>query len=287
MEEFIKSKMNIVFSDFLNFAGKERLCELKDFNYCERKFPIYNNIKHQQLYLLRYFPAYLSEYKYLYQKITNEAKLTEYNVLSIGCGCFLDYHGLVFALSQSSKPIKYTGIDIIEWNYNHLFLDQNIQFSQIKIEDYEFPLSTDHNIIFFPKSLSEIPDDGLNVLLGNLQKINFTSDYIYLVSSTMDKGFVHDEGKYKRIISAFENISFYCNSYQPTQELKKKAFLHFDNDFYYPDSVKNYLNSLHEKCVEYTTNNKNCKDDCINITRSPILTTNHVSFIINILERKI
>jgi len=286
MEDFIKDKMSIIFSDFINNVEKEPLCDLKSFSFKDGKLPDYFNPKHQQLFLLRYFPAYLCEYKYLYEKIYNEAVLSDYNVLSIGCGCFLDYHGLTFASSKSSKLIKYTGIDIIEWSYNNIFIDSNIEFHQKMIEDYQFPETVDYNIIFFPKSISEISDEGFNIFLENLKKINFSSNRIYIISSNRDSFFKYDEVRYNRIIDVFRYIGYNCNKIKPTQELKKKeAFCYFDKHFYYPDNVKNYLNTLHEKCSEFIKNNNSCYDNCGKLSRSPILTTNYISFLFNVMER--
>ena len=53
-----------------------------------------------QLYILRYYPAYLCEYKYLYKKIISTKLLAKYNILSIGCGCCVDYHGAYLALGR-------------------------------------------------------------------------------------------------------------------------------------------------------------------------------------------
>ena len=278
--------MNIIFSDFQENVAKEPLCVLKSFSFDNGKLPNYTNLMHQQLFLLRYFPAYLCEYKYLYYEVVKEAKLSEYNVLSIGCGCFLDYHGLAFASARSPLPIRYTGVDVISWGYNGIFSNSDIQFCQTKIEDFPFPELVDYNIIFFPKSISEISDKGLNTFLGNLRGVNFTSDYIYVISSTMDKGYRHDETKYKLIIEYFKNIGFSCKNYQPAQEIKdKRAFNKFDRHFYYPDDVKDYLGTLNEKCSEYIKNSKSCSNDCKEMSRSPILTTKYVSFLVNFLER--
>ena len=286
MEEFIKDKMKIIFSDFLDNVAKESLCDLRSFSFKGQKLPNYSNLKHQQLFLLRYFPAYLCEYKYLYGKVHQEARLSEYNVLSIGCGCFLDYHGLAFALPTSPKPIRYTGIDIVNWYYNDIFFDSNIvEFSEILIENYQFPEVVDYNIIFFPKSISEISNKGFNILLENLQKVKFTSDCIYIISSSMDKGYEHDEAKYKRLIECLKKNGFNCNNYESTWELKNQAFCNLDGHFYYPDEVKRYLTTLHKNCLKYEKNNSSCWDKCEEISRWPILTTKHVSFLINLLER--
>jgi len=289
MKEFIMDKMNTIFGDFQGLIKRESLCDLKDFTFKGRKLPDYSNEKHQQLFLLRYLPAYLCEYKYLYRKVIRQGQLARYNILSVGCGCFLDYHGLSFAAMQASvpTPILYTGIDMIRWEYNDFFYDSNIHFLQTEIENFPFPKNVDYNIIFFPKSLSEISDEGLNVLLENLQKVHFTSDHIYLISSCRDNGFTYDEAKYKEIIDTFRSMGFCCNDYKGTQELTNKgSFFYLDSDFYYPDNIKNYLCELHTKCCKFVEHNDNCDDDCEQLSRFPILTTKHVSFLYNLLERK-
>jgi hypothetical protein len=291
MKTFIEKYMRTVFNDFQENVSKETLCDLKEFTFKSGQLPDYTQEINQQLYLLRYFPAYLTEYKYLYKEIVKDTQLKSINVLSIGCGSFIDYYGLTFAIKSYNDPsseifVKYTGIDVIDWKYKNNFNNQNVTFVYDSIENLKFKKSDDTNVIIFPKSLSELPDEVLDNFVSNITSTEFSSERIYLISSIMNKLFTADEAKYKKIINALKNIGYTNKKYEAPQEIKnKKALVYFDSDFYYPDDVKEYLNTLSSKCIKYIENNKNCKSDCEDLNRSPILKTDNISFQVNLLER--
>ena len=84
--------------------------------------PDYSKPEIQQLYLLKYFPAYLIEYYEIFNDILKYKFIAlPFNVLSVGTGCGIDYWGLEFALRDhgmdSADYVYYTGIDKIPWNY--------------------------------------------------------------------------------------------------------------------------------------------------------------------------
>jgi hypothetical protein len=66
--------------------------------------------------VLGYLPAYLAEYRLIYGDILARGFLPKpLNVLSIGCGCGVDYWGLHFAARDDhasySPGLRYTGLD--------------------------------------------------------------------------------------------------------------------------------------------------------------------------------
>jgi len=290
MKTFIEDFMRTVFNDFQKNVNKEVLCDLKELSFKSGHLPDYTKEINQQLYLLRYFPAYLTEYKYLYKKIVKDTHLESINVLSIGCGSFIDFYGLIFAIksfsvSSSDIPVKYTGIDVINWKYQDNFNNQDVSFLCDSIENFKFKKPDDTNVIIFPKSLSELSDDVLDSFVSNILGTKFSSKRIYLISSIMNKMFTADEAKCKKVINAFQDIGYLCENYEPPQEIiKKEAMLLFDHDFFYPDNVKEYLNTLSSKCIKYIENNKYCQTDCEKLNRSPILKTDNISFQVNLLE---
>jgi hypothetical protein len=213
-------------------------------------------------------------------------------VLSIGCGSFIDFYALNFAiesysLSSSDTPVKYIGIDVIDWKYKDVFDNQDVSFICGSIENFRFENAEDTNVLIFPKSLSELSDDALNSFISNISNTEFISDRIYVISSIMNKGFSADGDKNKKIITSFQNIGYLCKNYKPPQEIKEKeSLLYFDHDFYYPDKVKKYLTTLSSKCTKYLENNENCQTDCEELNRYPILKTDNMSFQVNLLERQ-
>lgn len=223
----------------------------------------------------------------MYKEIIRERLIAEYKILSIGCGSAIDYYGLYFANDRDISTIKYEGIDPVNWKYRKSLDNENFTCKQESIVNLKFS-SADYNIIFFPKSLSEISEDDLNIFITNIEQGIFASEILYLVSSTMDKGFIYDQQKYERIKDALVANGFTCHNYQKTQEITDKpSFAHFDPDFFYPDEVKDFIIELNKKCPTYSAEGKNCDSSCKEqLTRYPILKTTHVSFQINKFERK-
>jgi hypothetical protein len=292
MKTFIDKFMSTVFNDFREKVNNEVLCDLKEFSFKSGRLPDYTQEKYQQIYLLRYFPAFLTEYKYLYKKIVNDTHLESINVLSIGCGSFIDFYGLIFAIKSYSVSspdilVKYNGIDVIDWKYKDDFNYQKVSFVCDSIENFRLNNPDDTNVLIFPKSLSELSDSMLDSFITNVSSTEFISERIYVISSIMNKGFTADETKCKKIINAFQDIGYLCKNYEPPQEIKdKKALLYLDHDFYYPDEVKEYLTTLSSKCIKYIKNNENCQTDCKELDRWPILKTDNMSFQVNLLERQ-
>jgi hypothetical protein len=293
MKTFIENFMCTVFNDFQKNVNKEALCDLKELNFKGGHLPDYTKEIIQQLYLLRYFPAYLTEYKYLYKKIIDDTHLESINVLSIGCGSFIDYYGLIFAIksnrvSSFDIPVKYIGIDVINWKYKNNFNNQNVIFIYDSIENFKFNNqddTDDTNVLIFPKSLSELSDDLLDNFVSNISNTKFSSKRIYLISSIMNIGYNTDEDKYKKIIKAFQDIGYSCKNYEQPKAIKNnEALFHFDSDFYYPDDVKEYLTTLSSKCIKSILNKEDCQTNCKELDRWPILKTDNMSFQVNLLE---
>lgn len=282
MKKFIKWYLGSIFYDFELDIKKNTLCHLKDLHF-QGQTPNYNIKTIQQLYLLRYFPAYLCEYKYLYNKVINDKKLESYNVLSIGCGSYTDYYALYLALLENHQNITYTGIDTIDWNYKNSLGNSKINFIQSNLKDVVLNKNTEYNIIFFPKSISEIPHKELEAFMGKLNSTNIVSNNMYVISSAMDKGFSYDQDKYTNILEALKRSGFSCKNYQPTKEVEKSSFFSFDRDFIHPQEIIDFLTELDNNCTE----RKACVQNCTSqLNKTPILNTTYISYQINLLERK-
>ena len=103
MRELISTKIYNVYSDFSRDIRNQCLCELKKLRYDKTFKPDYSNKLVQQFYILRYFPAYLCEYKYIYTKILESNLLDTLNILSIGCGCCVDYSAAFLAANKNNN----------------------------------------------------------------------------------------------------------------------------------------------------------------------------------------
>ena len=70
MQRFIERKIREVFTDFQQEAERaEGLCACKNLTYEGGNSPDYDNPLVQQNYMLRFFPAYLTEYYLMYKKL--------------------------------------------------------------------------------------------------------------------------------------------------------------------------------------------------------------------------
>jgi hypothetical protein len=287
MKVMIDTKMHKIYKDFSKEISDLCLCELKTIRFDNKSKPDYSQKIVQQLYLLRYFPAYLCEYKYLYEKVIFTNKIDHFNILSVGCGCCIDYYSAFLALGSKVDCLTYWGIDAIDWAYRDSLDNSNFHFVLNNICNARFSDKPKFNLIFFPKSLSEITDDDFNLFLKKIAKPHFISNRIFLISSIMNKGYTYDSTRYNEVADVLRAKSFICSNFKSAQEIKIKGGLkRLDSDFDYPDDIKLAIITLNEHCKGYKENGKNCKDDCITqLNRWPILTSTYLSFQLNLFER--
>lgn len=194
MESFIESRMAAVVQDFkAHIKETGCLCDLKTLTYEGGNTPDYSQEFVQQYYMLRFFPAYLFEYYYVYRKIFAE-KLVDppLNVLSIGCGCGVDYFGLDQALRlhpMYAPDIRYTGIDVVRWKYtDKLGRDGSVFFLNQDITQWDKLDETSYNVIMFPKSIGEFSHPVFTHIKTMLQNSTFEQDRVCLACSLMDLG---------------------------------------------------------------------------------------------------
>lgn len=297
MENFIEEKMDLIFNDFnKNLEKIEYYCKLKEFRFDSKSAPDYDNKIIQQYYLLKYLPAYCVEYYSIYQDVIKKKYIREdYNVLSIGCGCYLDLWGLVFALEDSPEEmgVRYTGLDVIDWGYWD-DLNQDAGFIQTDISQLEELDEQAYNIIIFPKSIGEFDDVSFAKLLKAVEKTVFTSNRLIVISSLRNTRKDYDIDRLKLLINVFKNNHGYCvlDDVDVYTHYKKK-----DNGYdyrigdiipglEYPEYIKNYLISFYSNC-QGLDEECDSKEECKKLfTRYPITTMSQVNYQIIRLERK-
>lgn len=288
MREMIHDTLTKVEADLANNINGKCLCDLKTIRFDNANSPDYTKEEIQQLYLLRYYPAYLCEYYYLYKQVVATRKLNKLSILSIGCGCCVDYHGAYLAKERDFKDISYCGVDIIDWDYKESLGNPNFKIIITSIRDFEIPEVNDYNIIIFPKSISEFDNESFDSFLDIMSKSEFAQNDIFIISSSMNIGFQHDESRYKRVLEVLIAKGFENETYNPTKEIKNKGWLGFlVSGFNYPDEIKSFIESLASKCQKFIANNKNCEPNCQEqLNKSPILNARNISFQINHLQKK-
>lgn len=296
MKKFIDTKLRKVLADFDQTAALEKkLCACKGLTYEAGHTPDYNDPLVQQIYMLRYFPAYLVEYYLMYQELLRARFLPEkLNILSIGCGCGVDLWGLYFALKSRrvdcATSIDYTGIDLAPWMYCDDMGLPNVRFLQKNITAWQKLKRTDYNVFVFPKCIGEFPQVVFNKICDIFKLSSFKNDRVCGLCSLMDKGLTHDAQRFTRIAQTMENAhGFSLLDLSDTHwNVPKKGGLNtICSAFDYPNDILASVKSNLDKCQEYRSNGRSCKQDCDrHVNKSPILTTSFIKYQLLRFERQ-
>ena len=288
MQKIITTYVEKAYSELESFIKLHPECELKDFYYEGDHTPDYDNIIHCHQYILKYFPAYLAEYYYIYDYL-NYYNLFQYNseinILSFGCGSGVDL--LSFYLRRNKiLDFNYTGIDLNDWfDYRNLILNnkEKVKFIKTDIKDFSFESYENTNIIMFPKSICEFPTDAFDSFIDNLKTCNFISKRIAILISCRNRGFIHDQEKYSRVINTIKEKGYeLVEEYLPIQEVGDMGIWNKVSNFKYPDDTLVKLADLFNICKA----KHNCNDTCA-LGMKPMLRTKDWSFSFNILEKKL
>lgn len=289
MNNFIINNLENIYSDFKSHLSKlNNYCHLRDlrFNY---NTPNYDNLSIQQLYLLRYFPAFFLEYYEIYNKLLARDFIEfPFNILSIGTGCGIDYFALEYALrtkqNSCSTHVIYTGIDKIDWQYKNYLNNNHCKFIQIDVNELHSLGYNDYNIIFFPKSISEFESAAFGNILKLFQDTNFCEDKIALICSFRKENIDHQNDRFNRIIEIFRKNHNYDNdNYIDIFRYNKRTALRTIFGFSYPKEIIDYIRILGNSCKDY---NASCLDCSEIIGRHPIVTTDFIIYSINLMLNK-
>lgn len=256
----------------------------------------YDDKQVQELYILRYVYSYAFEYKMMFSEILSRFEGAEkLSILSLGCGPLPDYWGLGAAYAEDYNGIdrdniQYTGVDLIDWNYKD-FSSIKIARSFVQMDFIEFVKNndiSDVNVVFFPKSICEIPMEKMDQLcsalssglkknkiaLGVSLRNIYDVDRIQMIADAMaKKGYISSEiidNKDYSITDEEGNIT----DYQPIQRL--------DNDFNYPPFILNYLKTLSDKVTDSTDEEA---EELKGLNRNPITKTKYIQYKIVFFER--
>jgi hypothetical protein len=288
MNEFISRKMDEIFTDFQREIQEEYLCQLKDFRFDRGNIPNYNEEIMQQFYLLKYLPAYLTEYYCIYTELINENFLgTKINVLSIGAGCGIDFWGLKFAFDESEDEyeLSYRGIDAVEWGYQEDFEELNYQIDCIDLGQIE-TIDDHYNIIIFPKSIGEFDDTTFENFLELLKNTTFSKKKLVILSSLIKTRVDWEISRVIQIVNVLEEHHGYKCKDNPNQYRvyeknvgEEYRFEEICDTFYYPPNIKKFILELNSHCQGYEENDSEpCNEDCTIMNRHPIIKTSLVNF---------
>jgi hypothetical protein len=293
MHQFIEDKMETVFNDFREDLDRiGNFCQLKTFRFDMNNTPDYNNPIMQRLYLLRFLPAYLVEYYFMYNQMLNSNFINKtLNIISIGCGCGVDAWGGKFALDKYGHDLgmRYTGLDIVDWEYSdnvglneYYFLHTDINELTELDEEY-------YNVIVFPKSIGEISNATFNCLIRVLSNTNFKDDRVVLLSSVRKSRDFVDVNRLATITDTFEQVHGYkCldDRRQYYFDDNERYLYEIYNNFIYPEDIKIFIKDLHTHCQGFINNGfESHEADCSDMSRWPILKTSQIKYQVLRLER--
>jgi len=161
MEKFWRESLQDIYENFkFNLMQMTTRCELCDVSFMYGRTPNYESVPQQNLYLLRYFSAYLFEYHAAYQFLQSTGFLDDIpRIASLGCGSGIDGAAASFVFNDYT----YRGIDRVRWN---------TWFAEEPpcIGDAGAFIPIKDNVFVFPKSLAELPDWVVGALACNLPR---------------------------------------------------------------------------------------------------------------------
>ena len=288
MKKFISEKVNAICKDFqAELSQLSTFCELKQVRFDGANLPDYNQRIVQQLYLLRYFPAYLVEYYEIYKKVLT-TQFLEYplNILSIGAGCGLDYYGIYFAIKSHRnlnfiQDVRYTGVDIINWEYRDTLGNNQAQFITDDITNRKRFDDETYNVIIFPKSIGEFNQQAFNRLKTIFRQSQFTQNRMFLINSLREQRSGFDVNRFIELSKILTQTHGYrvIDDVKEVRTYENVGLMKICSACKYPDNVQEFVISILERCPGYIKNKKQPhQNDCECLNRKPILRTQHIKF---------
>ncbi len=285
MQNFIHGFLEKVYNKFLiDISSLPSLCDLKKLRFDDPNVqPNYADVKIQRLYLLRYGYAYFSEYYYLYKDIFNlykdifeKERGKNIKILSIGAGCAIDYYAAYYASLDNKWNLEYCGIDIINWVDK-----ENIGNYKFRIEDVaKIDLSqfSRTNILIFPKSLFEFPEDVAKNFFQAIQQNSFLSDSLVIISSQRAYHSYNDSNRFKTLVQSFDKLGYVKESGNVIKPYSDYPSCYSIVHFPCPYFIRPLLESLADRCknIEFCPNGygRGTCDLREQLNRGPMFSTN-------------
>ena len=255
-------------------------------NFRGGELPDYSDPHVQELYCIRYMYAYAYEYRKMYSRLLKELKTPLMNILSVGCGNGIDLWAAWEAqwrLKQKSgrgKQIKYTGLDLVDWNHKWGEGDFRLQCtadyqtgdpSGDAVQYLEEHPVLEQNIFMFPKSISEFTNTDFGRIsrafakakfqyeqdgcMKDRKKVYFLVSFRYNGMGSLEK--LEDKKRSDRLVKAMERNRFSLDDENEAQVFvgsPDKTIAECDRNleyvntyFYERYDVKNFLEELKRK----------------------------------------
>lgn len=314
LKGFINGQIKKLYEEFKTKVQiNKELCSLIRLDYQDDSMPNYKDSLVAHYYLLRYLPAYISEYYWIYNILLKKHNVpVNFSVLSLGSGNGLDYIALEFALQDkykknSRKNIKqkifHQGVDILTWpiNYSHnsVFEKKNdaivkpcfqeMDFATFKINELQ------PDIIIFPKSFWEIYSNCThNSLKIFFENWNTKKKIFWIIVAYKDSIAGDEKYKIKEIIKNTWMEKFYswdsCKSEKselPDGEGRwEDGLQRILGDWNYSQEIIKYLREVFQGCSKKNQNNCCDTKKCPHEGKDPILSINYMNWEIFTFTRK-
>jgi hypothetical protein len=286
MEGFIRERLDIFYRDFVRLAREEEsLCACRDLTFIAGRAPDYGQPLVQDLYLLRYFPAYLAQYYLLYKRVLERKFLFTLRVASIGCGCGIDLWGLRFAVAgrhlDPDASIAYTGYDSVAWQHTDTL---GLRRAEVRVEDAaNLSLSRNTNVVMFPLSLSELSDGCVDALVATIGQTGFATSRVAVLAVMRREDTERQEQRLDRLstmmlASGFDLCPDRGFAYDGPKDVGISAVV---PQFQYPETTRAALKELVSLCNRGRAADCSCEA----FEREPILRTKYFNYRALFFER--
>ena len=296
MERFIGENYNELSCAIDDLNNKNTgLCCLRNVNFNCGGIPDYSDPAQRSLYLLRYGPSYITEYRAAYEEIFrfNHVIRGDIKVLSIGCGSFLDKASAHYAMKRYANFNKfdliYYGVDIKNWGRDffpfekHIFINKGI--ARVELSEIREPI----DIIIFPKSLPEIDPESLEACLSKLSEHNFENKVCIINSNRESKSDFNKAHDF--MVSLSEKIGYtlydtiVINECYGNNNKTSRNIWSVLERFSFSQKAITISREIFSACKFKISHE--CDDACNEvIDRYPVLTTGHYNTCVYCLENK-
>jgi hypothetical protein len=292
MKTLINEMMRQVLKDFrASLDGLDRFCELREVTFTSDHSPDYSSRIQQQLYMLRYFPAYLAEYYFIYGELLDAGFLPlPLRVLSIGCGCGVDYYGLHLAARDRgimpAASMQYHGLDRVAWNYQTTLKNPAVCYCTIN-PGKGYIRHRGWNVYSFPKSIGELAWRDLRGIEFDIITRPSAPPRMCLVSSLGRNGAGEDD-RLRDVVDAMTRAQGYT-VVGDSSGVKRPGFRHLRNianGFHVPDEVREILTNLRDRCPRRQSGCPDSSSRCDLLNWKPMEWSKYISYQIVYLEKE-
>lgn len=251
---------------------------LRALDYGREQEQNYHDPHIQQLYALRYLYAYAYEYREMFRRLMETQPLPgKLNLLSIGCGCGVDYWAVQEAQADHDRSswhyVDYTGLDRAAWRrrfgkeYMNRIAGSATYLQEDAVRFLEENPVLRYSVILFPKSIGEFSDEGFTRICQAFSRARF--QYAGENGVTQDSGKLHflvslrkvseisptDLQRCGQLIRAMEQNGFVLEDAEAAKVCTldgERTIGQRDPSFVYPAPIVEFMQDLNDQKISYS-----------------------------------